>query len=426
MGSKSNITRRGDVWYFVMRVPSDYAAVDYRDFVKFSLKTEDRAEAQQRASEARARLLSLWKARAAGIAGDGLAEFEALVQHCRNLGFTYKPLSDLSDDDLVSRLNEIGAGAPKETAIAALGVVPSPASRVGSMFDIYAEAKEDAILGKSDHQMRVWKNPFLRAQEALCDLVGNIPIDDLSRADGLALRAAMLDRVKAGEIKANSANRVIGSLSSMWNVYAKRAQITAPNPFSALSITEGRKEHRQPVPEEYIRMLLKPGVLDRLNPSCRGILLAGINTGCRPSEIIGLQPQHIRIDANIPHIQIRPVGRDLKTSSSERDIPLVGVSLEAMRANPDGFPDYAHAPTNATANTNKFLRLNNLVPEREDQPGKYLTSYCFRHSFQDRLTAAEVPERIARDLMGHRLKGERYGDGASLEHKARILAPISH
>jgi integrase len=216
------------------------------------------------------------------------------------------------------------------------------------------------------------------------------------------------------------------SLSSMWSSYAKRAQWEQPNPFRGLHFKEKKQQTRPPVPEEFVRLALQPGALDGLNDECRAILLTAINTGCRPSEIIGLESQHICLSNNTPHIQIKPDNRELKTDDSERDIPLIGIALEAMRSFPDGFERYREKPLNATENINKFLRNNDLVPAHPDHKGRFLTCYSYRHSFQDRLTAAEVPERIARDLMGHRLKGERYGDGASLDHKATILKPISY
>nr|WP_299933777.1 tyrosine-type recombinase/integrase [uncultured Pelagimonas sp.] len=370
-------------------------------------------------------MLSLWMAQDLGQEQNSLQQYERIVEHCRTLGFTYKPLSDLSDGDLVARLIAT-EGQPVTSAKAALGVVEKPRDITSMMFDLYREANEDKVLKKSEHQLRVWKNPFIRAQNIFIDLAGDVPIEAISRADGLALRASLLERVKSGELAANSANRITTCLSAMWNVYAKRAQITAPNPFGSLNIKEDKKNVRSPIPEEYILLMLKPGALDRLNPECRAIVHTLINTGCRPSEVIGIQPQNIRLDSNIPHIQIRPDGRDLKTQDSERDIPLCGVALEAMRQFPSGFARYADRPTTATANINKFLKNNELVPADPHRPGKFLTVYSLRHSFQDRLTGAEVPERIARDLMGHKLEGERYGGGANLEHTARILAGISH
>jgi len=64
-----------------------------------------------------------------------------------------------------------------------------------------------------------------------------------------------------------------------------------------------------------------------------------IETGARLSEICGLRPEDIRLNHKVPHIHIRPEQkRELKTETSARDIPLVGVARIAMMAALDGFP----------------------------------------------------------------------------------------
>jgi integrase len=51
--------------------------------------------------------------------------------------------------------------------------------------------------------------------------------------------------------------------------------------------------------------------------------------------------------------------------------------------------------------------------------------YGLRHSFEDRMLAAKIDERIRRDLMGHSLGRERYGEGASLAMLKDLLAPMA-
>ncbi|GGB55718.1 hypothetical protein GCM10011503_00010 [Henriciella pelagia] len=51
--------------------------------------------------------------------------------------------------------------------------------------------------------------------------------------------------------------------------------------------------------------------------------------------------------------------------------------------------------------------------------------YSLRHSFEDRMIAAGVDDRIRRDLFGHRLDRERYGKGASLEHVAGLVESLA-
>ncbi|MCX5495752.1 hypothetical protein OSH11_13645 [Kaistia dalseonensis] len=48
-----------------------------------------------------------------------------------------------------------------------------------------------------------------------------------------------------------------------------------------------------------------------------------------------------------------------------------------------------------------------------------------RHSFQDRLTAADMPDRLQADLMGHKFNRPRYGEGPTLEHKLEWLKRVN-
>jgi integrase len=153
-----------------------------------------------------------------------------------------------------------------------------------------------------------------------------------------------------------------------------------------------------------------------LNEQARDIALVMVNTGARLSEVANLTRQVIHLDnVDVSHIEISGEDRELKTSASERKIPLVGVSLAAMKKNPDGFPRYADKP-GLSGTLNAYLRENGLLEGAA-------TIYSLRHSFEDRQLVAEVDERIRRDLMGHALGGrQRYGAGMPLARVSEILA----
>ena len=89
-----------------------------------------------------------------------------------------------------------------------------------------------------------------------------------------------------------------------------------------------------------------------------------------------------------------------------------------MQRHPDGFSRYLGKASSLGQIVNKFLGHHKLRPTRDH------CVYSFRHGFQDRLTAAEAPDRIQADLMGHRYIRERYGKGPSLEQKHKWLSRI--
>ena len=114
------------------------------------------------------------------------------------------------------------------------------------------------------------------------------------------------------------------------------------NPFRKLRFKETPTEATPSFSNAWVQSkILKPNVLDGINAEAQIIAYALIETGCRPSEIVILLPENICLDAEVPHIRIRPTAkREFKSMASARDIPLVGVSLEAMKRAPNGFPHY--------------------------------------------------------------------------------------
>jgi len=192
-----------------------------------------------------------------------------------------------------------------------------------------------------------------------------------------------------------------------------------PQGLAGLNFSEGEKRTRVPFSEGWIRdKLLAPGALSGLNKEARCILLGMVNTGYRPSEGQSLKAGHIRLDVDFPHITIEPEGRTLKTGPSRRIIPLAGVSLEAFKECPEGFPRY-FTSAGLSATVNKFMRENALAETPEH------TLYGIRHGFEDRMTDRDVEERIKADLMGHAISRERYGKGASLEKLAGVVRFIA-
>ena len=130
---------------------------------------------------------------------------------------------------------------------------------------------------------------------------------------------------------------------------------------------------------------------------------------------MNLTAAQIVLDTPIPLIRIRAEGRVLKTEHSERDIPLVGLALDAMRRHPDGFPRYFDKGSSLSATLMKHFGKHGLLPTDKHK------IYSFRHSFKDRLKAVEAPEELIDEMMGHRTDKPKYGDGYGLGLKLTYL-----
>src|SRR5882724_9954500 len=74
-------------------------------------------------------------------------------------------------------------------------------------------------------------------------------------------------------------------------------------------------------------------------------------------------------------------GKSSKTAFRPRQIPLVGLALDAFKACPNGFTDYIDKPDYLAIILGGHIRGKGLFPSDEH------TLYSLRHSFQDRLTA---------------------------------------
>ena len=223
----------------------------------------------------------------------------------------------------------------------------------------------------------------------------------------------------AENLTANSANKDMSHVSNILRTVNKLKRLSLELPLSDLSIKEGDKKTRPAFSTEWIAgKILAPGALDGLNIEARAILLGLVNTGYRPSEGACLTSAQIILDHAVPHISIEPVGRQLKSQYAKRKIPLLGVSLEAFRSCPDGFPRYRDGQS-LSATINKFMRENGLMETPEH------TLYGIRHAFEDRMLRAGIDGRVRRDLFGHSLTRERYGQGASLEQARELLSPVA-
>lgn len=140
---------------------------------------------------------------------------------------------------------------------------------------------------------------------------------------------------------------------------------------------------------------LCPRPLKGINREARLIVHALIETGWCPSEIANLLPEHVHLDVPVPFISIRPTeDMEIKTQSSIRKIALAGVSLEAMKRAPNGFPHYRDCNDLLSRSLVKAFRNRDLFATASR------VIYSFRHSFEKRLLGGRA--RLWPALPAHR------------------------
>lgn len=68
---------------------------------------------------------------------------------------------------------------------------------------------------------------------------------------------------------------------------------------------------------------------------------------------------------------------------------------------------------------NKYLDNRKLLPINNH------SFYSLRHTFEDRLTAVDAPEKVIAALLGHKSQRPKYGSGPDLAQKQRWMQQIA-
>lgn len=426
------LTKREGFWHYARRVPLAFSELDKRGIVRQSTKVRIAddprgARARRAADQINAEVEAYWRGLIEGQAGEARRRYDAARKRARSLGFDYAPAAELparGRDEVMRRLEALmtmrePGGDPSEVA-AVLGGESVPAITLSALFDEYEALEQASLKDLSEDQRRKWRNPKKRAVANLMSVIGDKALHTISRADALDFREWWQDRVLEEGVEIATANKDIGHLNRMVRTLDRRKRLGLPVLFGDLRIEGETTGSRPPFAPEFVRTkLLKPAALAGLNDEARDVVLVMVETGLRPSEIVNLAAETIILDHAVPHVRVLPDGRRMKTPQSERDQPLVGVSLDAMRRHPEGFPRYRDNAATLSATVNKYLDENKLRPTPRH------TLYSLRHTFEDRLTAVECPEKITAALMGHKFHRPKYGSGPSLQQKAEWLHRIA-
>jgi integrase len=242
--------------------------------------------------------------------------------------------------------------------------------------------------------------------------LGDRPIDTYSSADAASFRDWLIDR----GLTTSSISRIFGTIRAVINLIIQEHGLDCRNAFANIFLPKKAEEKRKPIPKYEIMQIQKTCL--EVGDERRLVIALISDTGMRLSEALGLVWGDVRLDHEYPHINlVEHPWRQLKTSGSKRLVPLVGVSLEAVKVmHQQGFstqflfPSYTSATkcngNSASAALNKWLK---------QYTGQGVI-HSFRHSFRDRLREAEVDIELTDQLGGWASSsiGQSYGSGHTL------------
>ena len=243
-----------------------------------------------------------------------------------------------------------------------------------------SEALELYLRLKGSNKDKVFHRGAERNAQSVIVLLGDRPLDEYSSSDAAAYRDYLL---KKG-LTTNSVKRNFAYIRSIINLCIQEHGLDCKNAFSRVYLPDlDDSKKRKPIPIDNIKQIQKD-CMDT-DDEARWLVALISDTGMRLSEAAGLHIDDIKLDAEVPHIDLKPhAWRGLKIKGSRRQIPLVGASLWAAKrikqnnfntsyAFPRYTSDKGTNANSASAAINKWLKPR--VPDG-------CVIHSFRHSLQ--------------------------------------------
>lgn len=367
---------RNGVYYFSRAVPSDLRHRFNKPKIEMSLRTKSPVKAKKLATVLSDRLERYW---------DGIR----------------------MDDVWSKELGLVALKSPKQ----ACGESPSLDDALRLYKDLKGDGKNKLFFESADRSLRYLK-----------DCLDHDEVADLTASDASKFRDYLFER----GLSSSSVKRVFSSVRAITNLAAREYGLAIGNVFGGTFIPDRTvAKRRLPIPVSDINSVQAECL--EIGDGPRLLIALISDTGMRLAEACGLALSDIRLDCEVPHIVLREHSwRRLKTAKSEREVPLVGASLEACirvtrSESKFAFPKYCNLQgcnsNSASAALNKWLRPR--VPSG-------CVIHSFRHSLRDRLRAIECPSDIVDQLGGWSTDGvgHSYGQGYSLAVKAKWLGEM--
>jgi integrase len=425
------LTKRAGYWHFARRVPLEFAHLDPRGVVKHSTKipvAKDRrgVKAGKIADQMNRELEAYWRGLHEGKAHEAAERYADARRRARIFGFDYAETAELATRptvEVLERLEKLlttGSIEDRSARAAVLGYEKRPQVKLSEVFPKFEHMTRTEVTDMSPDQLRRWKNGYILAVTDFTSVVGDKNLSALTHDDILDYTDWLQGRVDEEEIVAKTANKYMGHVSRMIKALNKKFRLGVPDLFSGMRLAGGKYVQRPAYPIEFVQdKLLADGALMQLNEDARRAIFLIADTGLRLSEAVNLNETTIFLDTKIPYVKVMPDGRRVKSDDSIREIPLVGVALEAMKLQPSGFPRYADKGASLSAYANGWLLQNDLRPTRKH------TIYSLRHTFKDRLIAAKEQDSMIEALLGHADDHPKYGSGPDLKLKHEVLKKIA-
>lgn len=260
-------------------------------------------------------------------------------------------------------------------------------------------------------------------------LHGDIAVKNITRN---MVHAYVKDRLSS-KVKTTTVRRELNQLSAIVNKAFLELEMAKKSPFMSIDIPAEGMDAKEKKPITIVKLEALLATIRHSSTTSHLIAKIQLNTGLRVSELAVAKKADVYLfDTNgqplaIPFISITPNEfRSLKNDGSERNIPLVGLSLVAMHeaAKQAGDSEYLFKQygkkgggTNASAAVNAALDFVDI------------NSHDFRHFISTRMREKMIPLDVRETITGHSSKGSSelkgYGEGYKLEQMHPELLKVA-
>lgn len=260
-------------------------------------------------------------------------------------------------------------------------------------------------------------------------LNGDIEVKNITRS---MVHDYVRDRLNS-KVKTTTVRRELNQLSAIVNKAFLELELDKKSPFMSIDIPAEGKDAKEKKPITSVKLETLLATIRHSSTTSHLIAKIQLNTGLRVSELAVAKTADVHLlDSNgqplaIPFISITPNEfRSLKNKASERNVPLVGISLvamqEAVKQAGDAaflFPQYGKkgGGTNASAAVNAALDFVDI------------NSHDFRHFLSTRMREKMIPLDVRETITGHSSRGSSelkgYGEGYKLEQMHPELLKVA-
>lgn len=286
--------------------------------------------------------------------------------------------------------------------------LPPKVFSLETAYELYAAYKD----ADSNRNLQKYLN---RSKADLVNTLGKVafsetPMTKLTRTQALAYRDALLDRVRPASVE-----RYVTTVKAVINHSIDELGLQMNNPFNRLKVKGAAASagDRQSLSETDV--IAVRGAIS--SEDLKALYEALAATGARLSEVCGMEVGDMNPLERAIHIRPNSI-RKLKTSSSERIIPLPDVAYDLLCKLTHGregdeplFVRYGRPNGNTAASAALMKSVRKVITEKKKGV------HSLRHRKADQLRQIEAPDELRKVILGHsnREVAARYGDGYSLE-----------